>query len=334
MVGFDDSPHPTFSQLNKLASRASIPYFCLAWADGVEYSANTHGIATPNSFSADEFSMSFPVTRHSLIQRLAVTGAEEDWRQFLEDYWPPVCRFAAKWGRLRFEDAEDVGSATFQVVITGQLLQRWLQQPTAKLRTLLCSVVRNVLSNRARIDLGRQRLLRENRELLQTLVLTAIDGDDPTTAETQDAFYAAWAEELVTVTLRTLHAELLESGRADQFRVLFGRVCEGMTTVEVADCLGLPVTTVENHFKRTKQRLADQLEQATRRHVTRYCPVEDVEVEFQNEWQRLGEFLAAQGGLDGMLRQTFDRDEGISLRPRGSAIMQSVLKTLSEEHGQ
>ena len=276
--------------------------------------------------------MSFPATRHSLIQRLAVAGADEDWRQFLEDYWPPVCRFAARWGRLRFEDAEDVSSATFQVVIAGQLLQRWLQQPTAKLRTLLCSVVRNVLSNRARIDLGRQRLLRENRELLQTLTMTAIAGDDPLAAETQDAFYAAWAEELVSCTLRELQAELLQSGRVDQFRVLFGRVCEGMTTAEVAECLGLPVTTVENHFKRTKQRLTDQLEQATRRHVTRYCPADDVDAEFQIEWQRLGEFLTRQGGLDGMLRQTFARDSGISLRPRGSAMMQAVLKTLSDEN--
>lgn len=153
--------------------------------------------------------MSFPATRHSLIQRLAVTGTAEDWRQFLEDYWPPVCRFAARWGRVSFEDAEDVGSATFQVVITGQLLQRWLQQPSAKLRTLLCSVVRNVLSNRARMDLGRQRLLRENRELLQSLIVNEIDGNDPASAETQDAFYAAWAEELVSSTLRSLHAELL-----------------------------------------------------------------------------------------------------------------------------
>ena len=277
--------------------------------------------------------MSFPATRHSLIQRLAMTGAEEDWRQFLEDYWQPVCRFAANWGRLRFEDAEDVGSATFQVVLAGNLLQRWLQQPTAKLRTLLCAVVRKVLANRERVDIGRQQLLRENRELLQELMAVSFDGDEPTSSEPQDAFYAAWAEELITGTLRTLHAELLESGRADQFRVLFGRVCEGLTTVEVADCLGLPATTVENHFKRTKQRLADQLEKATRRHVARYCPVEDVEAEFQNEWQRLSEYLARQGGLDGMLRQTFDRDEGISLRPRGSAIMQSVLKTLTEEHG-
>ena len=277
--------------------------------------------------------MSFPATRHSLIHRLAVTATDEDWRQFLEDYWLPVCRFAARWGHLQFEDAEDVGSATFQVLISGQLLQRWLQQPSAKLRTLLCSVVRNVLANRARIDMGRQRLLRENRELLQTLAVTALDSDDPVAAaETQDAFYAAWAEELVSSTLRSLHAELLESGRADQFRVLFGRVCEGMTTAEVAECLGLPVTTVENHFKRTKQRLAEQLEQATRRHVTRYCPAEDVAAEFQNEWQRLGEFLAQQGGLDEMLRQTFARDSGISLRPRGSAMMQAVLKTLADSH--
>lgn len=269
--------------------------------------------------------MSFPATRHSLIQRLAATATEEDWRQFLEDYWPPVFRFAARWGRLRFEDAEDVGSATFQVVITGELLQRWLQQPTAKLRTLLCSVVRNVLSNRARIDLGRQRLLRENRELLQTLVLTEIDGDDTTAAETQDAFYAAWAEELVTGTLRALHAELLESGRADQFRVFFGRVCEGLTTAEVAACLGLPITTIENHFKRTKQRLTDQLEQATRRHVTRYCSADDEDAEFQSEWQRLADYLAHHGGLDELLRQTFASDSSVSLQPRDSARMQAVL---------
>lgn len=275
--------------------------------------------------------MSFPATRHSLIQRLVITGAEEDWRQFVEDYWPPVCRFAAKWGRLQFEDAEDVGSVTFQVVITGQLLQRWLQQPTAKLRTLLCSVVRNVLSNRARIDLGRQRLLRENRELLQTLAVTAIDGDDPAATETQDAFYEAWVEELVSSTLRSLHAELLESGKADQFRVLFGRVCDGMTNQEIAECLGLPLTTIENHFKRTRQRFAEQLELSVRRHVTRYCPTDDVEAEFQNEWHRLGEYLAQRGGLEEMLRQAFDGEDAISLRPRGSAIMQSLMKTLADE---
>ena len=112
-------------------------------------------------------------------------------------------------------------------------------------------MVRKVLANRERVDIGRQRLLRENRELLQELMAVSFDGDEPTSSEPQDAFYAAWAEELITGTLRTLHAELLESGRADQFRVLFGRVCEGLTIAEVADCLGLPATTVENHFKRS-----------------------------------------------------------------------------------
>ena len=284
-----------------------------------------------NSHATDEFSMSFPATRHSLIQRLAMTGAEEDWRQFLEDYWPPVCRFAAKWGRVNFEDAEDVGSVTFQVVLTGNLLQRWLQQPSAKLRTLLCSVVRKVLANRGRIDSGRNRLLRENRELLQELRAVSFDEADATADEPLDAFYAAWAEELVTNTFRALHAELLSSGRADQFRVLFGRICEGMTTAEVAECLGLPITTIENYFKRTKQRLTEQLEQAVRRHVTRYCPLDDQQAEFQSEWSRLAELLAQRGGLDEMLRQAFNGDDSVSLRPRGSAIMQSVLRALG--HG-
>jgi hypothetical protein len=54
----------------------------------------------------------------------------------------------ARWGRLQWDDAEDVSSATFQVILSVWLLERWLKQPTARLRTLLCSVVRNVLSNR------------------------------------------------------------------------------------------------------------------------------------------------------------------------------------------
>ena len=38
--------------------------------------------------------MAFPDTRQTLIQRLATTSGEDDWRQFLNDYWGPVCRFA------------------------------------------------------------------------------------------------------------------------------------------------------------------------------------------------------------------------------------------------
>ena len=52
--------------------------------------------------------MVFPQTRVTLIQRLASGGSEEDWGQFLSDYWGPVCRFSLRWGVGTVDDAEDV----------------------------------------------------------------------------------------------------------------------------------------------------------------------------------------------------------------------------------
>jgi DNA-directed RNA polymerase specialized sigma24 family protein len=95
--------------------------------------------------------MAFPETRLTLIQRIASTGDDADWRQFLGDYWGPVCRFAAQRGSLGLADAEDVASLTFEALIANQLLPRWVINRSAKLRTLLCTVTRNVMSNRARV---------------------------------------------------------------------------------------------------------------------------------------------------------------------------------------
>src|SRR5262245_13944236 len=103
--------------------------------------------------------MSFPETRHTLLQRLAESGEESDWRQFLADYWGPLCRFAACRGNLSAADAEDVASQTFMALLSNQLISRWTTHKSAKLRTLLCSVVRNVLSNRARVQAGRAKLV-------------------------------------------------------------------------------------------------------------------------------------------------------------------------------
>lgn len=105
--------------------------------------------------------MNFPETRNTLIQRIVTTNEEDAWRQFMEDYWRPVCRFASRWGRLSVEDSEDVASVVFEALIVSRLLERRNVNPSAKLRTLLCSVTRNVLSNRARVASGRERLVRE-----------------------------------------------------------------------------------------------------------------------------------------------------------------------------
>src|SRR5262245_38766762 len=101
--------------------------------------------------------MGFPQTRHTLIQRIAAGGDNEDWREFLADYWGPVCRFALRSAKLTLEDAEDIASQTFEAVLRNQLLARWVANRSAKLRTLLCAVVRRVIANRQRLAETRLR---------------------------------------------------------------------------------------------------------------------------------------------------------------------------------
>jgi hypothetical protein len=98
--------------------------------------------------------MSFPQTRHTLIQRIADAGDGRDWGEFLADYWGPVCRFARRAGALTQDDAEDAAAQTFEVLVRNRLLAHWVLKRSAKLRTLLCAVVRNVLSNRGRGGAG------------------------------------------------------------------------------------------------------------------------------------------------------------------------------------
>ncbi|APZ92969.1 RNA polymerase sigma factor [Fuerstiella marisgermanici] len=94
--------------------------------------------------------MPFPETRVTLIHRLVGGHAENDWHQFMSDYWRPIRRFAMRIGKLQASDADDVASVTFQIIFRNQLLLRWTEDRSAKLRTLLCSVVRRELANRRR----------------------------------------------------------------------------------------------------------------------------------------------------------------------------------------
>lgn len=106
--------------------------------------------------------MAFPQTRLTLIQRLAANASQADWREFVEDYWGPVCRFAQGRSNLTHEDAEDIATEVFEAISQNRLLERWSKLRSAKLRTLICCVTRNVLSNRIRVETGRVRLVREH----------------------------------------------------------------------------------------------------------------------------------------------------------------------------
>lgn len=271
----------------------------------------------------------FPQTQHSLIRRLAETGAERDWQQFLTDYWGPLCRFAARWGRLNLDEAEDVASSTLLALVSGDLLGRWVETPNAKLRTLLCSVVRNVISTRARVISGRERIQREDRDQLLAEGTVRADEATPDDSAVDDVFYQAWAEEILQECLTALQADYLQTGRGDYFRVLYGRVCESMNNAQIADALDLKITDVENYFKRAKQHLRTQLESTVATRVRRYSAPQLADDEIRAEWQRLGEFLEQHGGLEEAVRRSYEMAGEIKARERKSTIM--ILEQLTSK---
>lgn len=269
--------------------------------------------------------MTFPETRPTLIQRIVAEDREADWRQFLNDYWGPVCRFAAQRGSLPLADAEDVASHTFEALLTNRLLARWVDNRSAKLRTLLCAVTRNVMSNRARVEQGRARLLRDHLERGGEL------GGLDAPVEQVDAFYAAWVEDLVEQAVERLLSECHAQAKGDYFRVLYGRICEEMSMPEIASLLGLKLTSAENFYKAARKRLAAILQEQVQDHVSRYAPAGDAPHESSQEWQALGDYLTEHGGLEDAVRKAYVNSE--LRRQRKPEQIDLTLSRIRQAHG-
>lgn len=275
--------------------------------------------------------MGFPETRLTLIKRLTTEGLEQDWRTFHDDYWGAVCRFAMRWRGLSVDDAEDVAAEAFQAILTNDLLVRWHEHRTAKLRTLICGVAKNIMANRARVAGGR-------RQVLQDL---AAKGELPTSLwetpepskEQGDTFYAAWVEDLLQHAVDGLLSELHSESKGDYFRVLHGRVCEQLSNREIAGLLGISVTTAENYFKAAKKRMAGKLEAAMRIHVQRYCDDESIAAEFATEWSRLSDHLQQHGGLEAVLQSQYEQTRGVGEISRTSTRYHETLTAFSQEPG-
>ncbi len=257
--------------------------------------------------------MAFPQTRHTLIERLAVGGNERDWRDFLVDYWGPVCRFALRRGNGRLDEAEDVAGQAFEIVLRNNLLGRWAASRQAKLRTLLCSVVCKIQANVFRAAKRQGALLEE------------LEQAEEAPAGDQDAFYAAWVDELLQACLHDLAVDYHRDGKGDYFRVLFGRLCEEMSIAEVAASLDISPSAVDNYYRHVRGRLSEKLESAVRSHVFRYTPVEEAEAEFAAEWGRLATYLKEHGGLEDAVRHAQTLVENSDLERTKTARIRETL---------
>jgi RNA polymerase sigma factor (sigma-70 family) len=277
--------------------------------------------------------MAFPETRPTLIVRLAAGGGEADWGQFLGDYWGPIVLFARRIARLPHDQAEDVAAEMFLVLVRSPLLAKWQNSPTGKLRSLMCGVARNIISNRQRIAVGRRKILTEIVEAGGVPeVLPVHDSAEPAASDI-DAFYRAWVDELLGQALQTLLAELHAEDRGDYFRALYGRLCEGLTAIELAEALSVTPATIENYLRVAKSRLSRTLQAAVRQHVARYSSAEDIDPEFQREWNSLHGFLESFGGLELAIRREAADLGGLGGRPQPSKLFLAVKNAAKKQFG-
>jgi RNA polymerase sigma factor (sigma-70 family) len=265
-----------------------------------------------------------------LVFRIVADGNDQDWHRFLGDYWLPVCRFAQQRGKLTIEDAEDVAAETFEVVLRNKLLQRWIFNRSSKLRTLLCTVVRHILSNRARKQKRRMRLLRKNlRELLGRTDLQASRIPDRQFVD-RDEFYAAWIEGILLQALRTLMQEYQQQGKVRYFRVLHRRVCEKMTASQVSSVLGLKRIDAQNYYKAACKRLRTKLKELVHEHVRRYSDPQDLNDEFDSEWREIARYLREHGGLGQAIAEVYARTGLVRLADRRTQAVASTAHRLAQ----
>ncbi|WP_010584029.1 RNA polymerase sigma factor [Schlesneria paludicola] len=240
--------------------------------------------------------MAFPDTRFTLIQRVVVTGDAASWERFVATYWRATCRFAMQLGNLQMTDAEDVASKVFETLHRKSLLQSWLSAPNARFKTLLCTVIRNVVWNSVR-----------SRDTTAKRSIQPFEQDvDPSAVVPQkelNLFYDVWAEELLTAAVNSLMADYHREGKGDYFRVLHARICEDLPVKDIAADLGLKTTDVDNYFRHARQRLTERLELLVRKDAASYTELADLDDEFTHEWHRLADILKQQGGLEAAVRK-------------------------------
>ncbi len=274
----------------------------------------------------------FPQTRQTLIQRIVESREAPEWKTFLDDYWGPIVRFAARSGKLSNQDAEDITAEAFKALISANLLSRWLEDRRSKLSTLLCTVVTNLISNRARVQSGREKIMAVISQDLEADVV------DRQMSSSEDSFYGAWADELLLTTLHQLRSDYFKQGRINAFRVFYGKVHEGLSNPEIAECLNIKVTDVENYYKRVRQQFSDRLRAAIEENVRKYGYRESIAEEVELEWRELGQYLKARGELETVFRQIPDDENELRILERKSKVdilhqLTLIVDRKSEQHG-
>ena len=249
--------------------------------------------------------MAFPQTRYSMIDRIVTDNEDGDWNHFLRAYWGPMVAFARRRGGLGEQEAEDVVGVAVEGIIRNNLLDRWHSDRSAKLRTLLCTVIRYCINNRARINSGRQRLMEQWDHELARLTDAPPTNIGPSAIEDTDALYTSWVEALLRDALTSFATQLMDANKSHYFSVLYAKLCLEMPNATIATRLDLKPSDVDNHFRSVRKSLRKQLRDTLHAHMAPGMDADHIDTEIVQEWSNLSQFLGSHGGLEQALRDVY-----------------------------
>ena len=220
--------------------------------------------------------MSFPVTRHSVVERTRSSDAEirrVALDTIIDAYWKPAYKYLRMKWSLAPEEAADLTQEFFTSALEKDVVEKY-DPARARFRTYLRMCLDGFASNARKAD---RRLKRGGGVTLVPLDFETAEGEIATRepavdADVEELFYREWVRALLERSVADLKRSAQDAGRPAMFEV-FARYDliddreARPTYAEIARALGLTAATVTNHLaamrKQFRTILLDRLRELT-----------------------------------------------------------------------
>jgi len=201
--------------------------------------------------------MSFPATRHSVVERIRSDDDEVRrvaWSAIIEAYWKPVYKYLRMKWSLQPDDAADLTQEFFTTTLEKEIVERY-DPARARFRTYLRLCLDGFAANARKAE---RRLKRGGDVTVVSLDFQTAEGEvarheGSVDADVDDLFYREWVRALLERSVAELRRQAGESGRPVMFEVfarydLADEVETRPTYAALARDLGLTTATVTNHL--------------------------------------------------------------------------------------
>lgn len=205
----------------------------------------------------------FPMTRHSVVERIRAGDAEVRrvaFSDLVEGYWKPVYKHLRLTWHVLPDDAEDLAQGFFVEAFQKSWLEKF-DPAKARFRTFVRVCVDRFVMNARQAD---SRLKRGGGVQVVPLDFASAERElpaEPTASTDPDTtFHHEFVRALFDRAVRALRKELADEGRAAHF-ALFDRYDlgaeEGLTYAQLAGENGLTTTQVTNRLAQVRRRFRE-----------------------------------------------------------------------------